>query len=296
MELRDIEIFLTLAEELHFGRTAERLRVTPARVSQSIKKQERHIGAPLFDRTSRAVRLTPLGERLHRELGAGYRQVREAVEAAVATVHGTTGTLTLGTMGAMSLAAGDLLDHFRNRYPGARLLLREIHPPDPFTPLRTGEVDVGLMWLPVREPDLSVGPVVHSSPVVLVTSAEHPYAQRESICCEDLAECTFLAPRGPIPSYMEEAINPFRTPSGRPIPRGPRVASFQEILTTVSSGAAVVPVQVEAARFYPWPSLAFVPIRDFPPSQWVFVWRTAAETPLIRAFVQAAADYTDGCT
>ena len=45
MELRDIEVFLTLAEELHFGRTAERLHVTPARVSQAIKKQERAIGA-----------------------------------------------------------------------------------------------------------------------------------------------------------------------------------------------------------------------------------------------------------
>ena len=59
MELRDIEVFLTLAEELHFGRTAERLHVTPARVSQAIKKQERAIGAALFERTSRVVRLTP---------------------------------------------------------------------------------------------------------------------------------------------------------------------------------------------------------------------------------------------
>ena len=59
MELRDIEIFLTLAEELHFGRTAERLRISQARVSQSIKQQERRIGGALFERTSRSVRLTP---------------------------------------------------------------------------------------------------------------------------------------------------------------------------------------------------------------------------------------------
>ncbi|MEV7025032.1 LysR family transcriptional regulator [Kitasatospora sp. NPDC093558] len=51
MELRDIEIFLTLAEELHFGRVAERLHVSPARVSQAIKAQERRIGAQLFERT-----------------------------------------------------------------------------------------------------------------------------------------------------------------------------------------------------------------------------------------------------
>ena len=63
MELRDIEIFLTLAEELHFGRTAERLRVSPARITQAIKKQERQIGAPLFERTNRTVRLTSLTAR-----------------------------------------------------------------------------------------------------------------------------------------------------------------------------------------------------------------------------------------
>ncbi|MER6076088.1 LysR family transcriptional regulator [Streptomyces sp. NPDC001817] len=79
MELRDIEIFLTAAQELHFGRTAERLHVTPARVSQSIRRTERRVGAPLFDRTTRRVRLTALGEQLHRELNAGYQQIRDGI-------------------------------------------------------------------------------------------------------------------------------------------------------------------------------------------------------------------------
>jgi len=68
MELRDIEIFLTLAEELHFGRTAERLRVSQARVSQAIRRQERRLGVALFDRTSRRVALTPVGRRLREDL------------------------------------------------------------------------------------------------------------------------------------------------------------------------------------------------------------------------------------
>lgn len=75
VELRDIQIFLALAEELHFGRTAERLRVSQARVSQSIKQQERRTGGALFERTSRSVRLNPLGERLRDRLDAGYREI-----------------------------------------------------------------------------------------------------------------------------------------------------------------------------------------------------------------------------
>src|SRR4051812_26250310 len=126
MELRDIEIFLTLAEELHFGRTAERLHITPSRVSQALKKQERQIGAPLFDRTSRVVRLTPLGEQVQRDLSAGYGQISEGIETAKGTVHGTVGTLTLGTIGPYPMHINGVLELFQPRHPGARLLHREV--------------------------------------------------------------------------------------------------------------------------------------------------------------------------
>jgi DNA-binding transcriptional LysR family regulator len=290
VELRDIEIFLTLAEELHFSRTAERLHVTQARVSQSIKKLERRIGASLFERNARMVRLTPIGEQLHQDLGAGYRRIMDGVQAAAATARGASGSLLLGTMGPQPWAISAVIELFQARHPAVRLDLREIHPPDPFTPLRSGEADLALLWLPVREPDLTVGPITHTSPVVLMVAANHPYAERESVCLEDLGDCTFVGPRGPIPAYVEEAFNPFHTPAGRPIPRGPKVATWHEEMTAVSSGQAVSAAAAEAARFYPWPNIVYLPIRDAPPCQWALVWRTAGETPLVRAFVQAARD------
>ncbi|WP_435830148.1 LysR family transcriptional regulator [Saccharopolyspora shandongensis] len=64
VELRDVEVLLTLAEELHFGRTAERLHITTGRVSQCIKALERRVGAALFERTSRRVAPTPIGQQL----------------------------------------------------------------------------------------------------------------------------------------------------------------------------------------------------------------------------------------
>ncbi|WP_043637960.1 helix-turn-helix domain-containing protein, partial [Nonomuraea candida] len=79
----DIEIFLALAEELHFGRTAQRLHVTQARVSQAIKKQERRIGAALFDRDNRNVALTPIGRQLFADLHPMYQGLREGIERAV---------------------------------------------------------------------------------------------------------------------------------------------------------------------------------------------------------------------
>ncbi|MFI7687844.1 LysR family transcriptional regulator [Nonomuraea sp. NPDC049655] len=287
--MREIEIFLTLAEELHFSRTAERLGISPARVSQSIKKQERRIGAPLFDRTTRAVRLSPLGEQLYQALKSGHRQITQGIATAQATADGTAGTLTLGTVGPLSTQIKDVLDLFLARHPNARLQHREIQPASPLDLLKSGEVDVAHLWLPIREPDLTIRPTSHASDVVLMVSADHPYAGRDSICLEDLGDCTVVEGQS-IPSCMEEIFNPYHTPSGRPVRRGHKVTTWQETLSAVATGQATAGVTAEAAAFYPWPSLAFVPIRDAPPCRWTFAWRTAAETPLIRAFARAAAD------
>lgn len=86
---------------------------------------------------------------------------------------------------------------------------------------------------------------------------------------------------------MEEVFQPFRTPSGRLIARGPTVSNWDDILKAASAGHAVVATAVEAARFYPWPNLAFVPVRDVAPCQWAFAWRTADRNPLIRALAEA---------
>ncbi|PSJ25989.1 LysR family transcriptional regulator [Streptosporangium nondiastaticum] len=289
MEIRDIEIFLTLAQELHFGRTAERLHVSPARVTQSVKKQERRIGALLFDRTTRAVRLTPAGQQLYRELDAGYRQIMDGIETVSAAARGISGTLTLGCMGPHPWAVADAIELFRTRHPGAEVQIREIQPPAPLEAVRAGDVDVSLVWLPVDGADLTVGPLVHTAPVLLMLSAEHALAARQSIGLEDLGDCVIIAGQS-ISETMDAAFNPLRTPSGRPIRRGPRAATWHEILHLVASGQGAAGVSAEAADFYPWPSLAFVPIQDAPACRWALVWRTAAETPMIAAFARAAAD------
>ncbi|GHE15195.1 LysR family transcriptional regulator [Streptomyces alanosinicus] len=288
MELRDIEIFLALAEELHFGRTAERLHITAARVSQSIRKAERRVGGLLFERTSRTVRLTVLGEQLRQDLSAGYRQITDGIAKARAAAGAVSGTLTLGTMGPMARTIKPVLDLFASTHPNVNLRHREVQPPAPLDLLRSGDADVALLYLPIHEPDLTVGPVVHVSDVLLMLSTGHPYAERESICLEDLGDhCAFLP--GRLPASMEAAFQPFHTPSGRPIARAPRRPStWHEALDLVTTGHGVLGVARDAAHFYPWPGLTFIPVQDMPPVRWGLVWRTADESPLIRALSYAA--------
>ncbi|MFC8127504.1 LysR family transcriptional regulator [Streptomyces sp. NPDC057302] len=292
MELRDIEIFLALAEELHFGRTAERLHVTQARVSQSIAKQERQIGGTLFRRTSRRVELTSIGRRLYAELRPAYQQILDSTRSAAASAaRGVHGTLRIGTMGALSQILTATNSLFRGRHPGAEVDFVEVQPSMPFAGLRSGEVDIAMLWLPVRESDLTVGPVMSEHPLVCMVASEHPLAQRDSIRMEDFGDYEVASSQHSLPAYFEEGLLPFHTPSGRPIRRGTKVATWQETLIAVSSGRIVQPIQAEAAVYYPWPGVRYLPIDDAPIGRWALVWRTNAETPLVRAYVDAA----EGC-
>ncbi|WP_205121414.1 LysR family transcriptional regulator [Tenggerimyces flavus] len=98
MELREIEIFLTLADELHFGRTAERLYLSSSRISQTVRTLEARVGGELFERTSRRVLLTPLGERLRDRLRPAYDEIYRAFAEVREVASGITGQLRIALL------------------------------------------------------------------------------------------------------------------------------------------------------------------------------------------------------
>ncbi|MFI1191021.1 LysR family transcriptional regulator [Streptomyces californicus] len=286
MEIRDIEIFLTLARELHFGRTAELLHVTPARVSQAIKKQERRIGGALFVRTSHHVRLTALGRQLHDDLLPVHRGLRRSLERAARTAKGEPEVLRLGMVSSNSEDLRPLLTAFTSRRPDCTVQIRAVGYDDPFSALRGDAIDVLLAWLPIREPDLTVGPVVCTEPIVLCVASTHPLATRRSVSYEDLADEDVLT--GATPDYWRASLIPTHTPSGRLIPRGPSAVDGTQVLVIVGSGEAVCPVHAHALRYYDRPDIAYVPVRDAPLSHWALCWRTSGETAAIRALADIA--------
>lgn len=290
MELRDIEIFLTLAEELHFGRTAERLHVSQARVSQAIRTQERRIGAALFERTSRVVRLTPLGAQLRDDLRAGYDAIHGGVARATDAARGMSGTVRVGVLGAMGRELQEVIDAFRGRHPESSVTLREVHFSDPFSTLRAGDIDLALLWRPVREPDLVQGPVLLTEGRVLAVPAGHELADRPAVSMEDFADRLFLDPGPTLPDSWTEAMLPQRTPSGRPIPRGPRAGTFHEVLTMVAAGEGLMPLNEHVLRYYTHPEVVFVPVHDAPATAWSLVWRRGALHPWVRGLVDVATD------
>lgn len=285
MELRDIEIFLTLAEELHFARTAERLHITPARVSQSIKQQERRIGGALFTRTTRQVALTPIGRQLYEELRLHHRGLHDSLERATRAARGDSGTLRLGMIASNLDDVRPLLEKFRALRPDCPLEITHQHFSDPFGALRRDEIDLQITWLPVAEPDLTIGPEVYAERIVLAVAADHPFAGRSEVCWEDLAD-QLVPNNATTADYWVSSVVPHRTPSGRPIVRGPVATNFQELITVVAAGHAICPVHEHARRYYSRPDIRYVPIVDAPLSHWAVIWRTNAESPLVRAFAR----------
>ena len=229
------------AEELHFGRTAERLHVTPARVSQAIKKQERAIGAALFERTSRVVRLTPAGEQLRDDLEPGYRQIRQAIGGAAATVRGISGTVRVGFSGPW---CGDLIvkaaEAFQDRYPACAVQSVERLLADRFGALRAGAIDQQLAQRPADEP---ASPRPDPVPgAARAPGAARPPPRRQKVHHarglrrlrgHHRRERARLLPRLP--------RVPRRTPSGRPVRRGPTALSFQEAQSPIGAGKGVQP-------------------------------------------------------
>ncbi|MBQ0896967.1 LysR family transcriptional regulator [Micromonospora sp. U56] len=289
LERHEVETFLALAEELHFGRTAERLRVTTGRISHVVKKLERRIGAPLFERTSRVVRLTPIGHRLADDLRPLVAGMEDAVRRAVEAGRGVTGELRVAFLGEWTapvlLRAVNL---FRERHPDCEVHVHEAQLANSRSSLVDGSIDVLIAAYPFD--GMANGPALLSEGRVLAVAAGHPLAGAEWVSLEVLADHPVVQYPAVTSAEFKRDRTPDRTPSGRPVPRGPVGNTFSEMLSLVAMDRGVLPVGEHTRRYYPRPDVAYVPIHDAPPIRRGPVWLETNTTERVREFVRAAAD------
>ncbi|MGR7001982.1 LysR family transcriptional regulator [Yinghuangia aomiensis] len=283
--MRDIEIFLTLADELHFGRTAERLHVSQARISQAIGRQERRLGGQLFDRSNRRrVQLTPLGRQLYDDLRPVYANLRDTLERARLAARGVARVLRIGMIPSNPHYLRDYWQAFRSRHPDCELRFRYAPFTDPFAVLRTGELDVLITWLPVEEEDLTVGPVLFHDPRILAISTDHALAARSSARADMLADVQVTSVQ--VPGYWGNTLVPTHTPAGHTIERGLPASTMDELMTLITTGEAAHIFPAHAAPYWSRPEIRWVPLGDLENLTFVMVWRTETENDAIRALAQ----------
>lgn len=284
MEFSELEVFITLSEELHFGRTAQRLYLSQGRVSQLLRSLETRVGAELFSRTSRRVNLTPLGAGYLARVRPAVESLRTALAEAQSHARGSRPRLHVGFVGTSDIGLVKIVAAFREAHPQCDIILTELRLNDPFSAVQRGELDAVFACLPVSDPSLVVGPVLSRVPVVLTVAADHPFASRQSVTAEELAEVTMVDLKGPAPRDWQESMSPRFTPGGRRIATGPEAGTHQEVLSLIATGQGAL-VMCEALKVYGnRRDLAYIPIEGLPESSYALIWRRGGETALLRDF------------
>ncbi|HEY7267890.1 MAG TPA: LysR substrate-binding domain-containing protein, partial [Solirubrobacterales bacterium] len=260
IELRHLRYFLAVAEELHFGRAAARLRIAQPPLSQQIRKLEDELGVELFHRTSRRVELSEAGQALLPEVRLLFEQVGRATDAAQHADRGTSGHLRIGFVG--SAADGPLpriVGGFRQELPGVSLTLNELGVDEQLEALRAGRLDVGFVRGPLDEQGLNVAEI-YNEPLVVAIPQRHRFARRKQISARDLrGEALVLLSREEVPGLFDQVIAICQQ-HGFNASVEQQSTSIQAVLGLVAAGlgVSVLPRSVESLRRV---GVRFLPLR-----------------------------------
>jgi DNA-binding transcriptional LysR family regulator len=288
---RRLRSFQLLAEELHFGRAAARLFLTQQALSKQIAALESELGVALVQRTTRAVTLTPAGERFLavcddtlKDFDAGVAETRRIAGAVPEMLR-----LGFFVLAALELTT-PMLNAFAARYPAVRVELQEYSFLDPSAGLATTATDLAILRLPVGTPGLRTE-ALFVEPRVAAVATDHPLAARAAVAVGDLLGERMTIGAGGDATYRAFwTLADYRdTPAPEPI----ETRSHAQELEIVATGRAISVTSACAARFTPHPGVRFVPIDGVEGAVCALAWRADGETDLVRRFVAVARETRD---
>lgn len=260
-ELRLLRYFVAVAEELHFGRAATRLAIAQPSLSRAIRDLERMLGADLFTRTKRSVRLTDAGRALLAEGPRALAEVERAFEHASSVGRGEVGQLRLGFLPSAALElVPAVVRASREAHPDVRLRLLELLDEPQLAGLREGRVDVALLRTPRPSSELAFEPLL-SERLSLVVAPDHRLANRVRVRYADLRDEGLVTwPRVEAAETYDAIIEACRRAGF-----SPRVvqeaSSPHTILGLVAAGIGVA-VATSAYQAHTGTDVVFIPITD----------------------------------
>jgi len=290
MELRHLRYFVAVAEELHFGRAAARLRIAQPPLSRQIRDLERELGTPLFERVARGVELTPAGEAFLPEARLTLAQAERAQRTAQRAARGETGRLRVGFVEAATYSGvlPDVLGFFRMHLPNIGVSLFEMDAPEQAVAFRDGRIDLGILHSPPPDAErwLRVEPV-YTDPLVAAVQHGHRLAARARIALGDLADEPFaLFPRTAGLALYDDIIARCRSAGF-----SPRVVQeavgWHTLAALVGAGVGVSFVPRSLTRVER-PDVVYRPVRDLSVEMTISaVWKKGERSPVRDRFVTA---------
>lgn len=216
MELRHPKYFIAVAEELHFGRAAARLKISQPALSKQIKELEAELEAQLLWRTNREVRLTPAGVSFLRHAREVLSQIQRSITEAHSVARGDLGSLEIGYLSSASpRIIPRVVKAFKAQYPKVDMRLHMIMPPNHLSDVRNSKVDFLFVALPVDAPDLVIEKIVEE-PMLLAIPESHPLAARARISFKTLDGVPLVVwPRYLAPDHYDRLVKYFKDAGAR---------------------------------------------------------------------------------
>jgi DNA-binding transcriptional LysR family regulator len=193
MELRQIRSFLSIAETLHFGRTAELIHLSQPALSLQIRALEEEVGVRLFERNRRKTTLTAAGLAFRDDAATAVSQLEQAVRRARLAANGKRGLLRIGFIStAGNEIVPDIVRRFRDSNPEVEFSLLNILTADQVQMLAAGSLDIGFLRLPIGEHRELEVVKVHREPFVVVVPLSHKLAKKKKIQLRELSGQAFV--------------------------------------------------------------------------------------------------------
>ncbi|QSQ21685.1 LysR family transcriptional regulator [Pyxidicoccus parkwayensis] len=250
MEFRQLQLFIVVAEELHFGRAAARVGMAQPPFSQQIRRLESELGVQLLARTSRRVALTPAGSRLLEDARALLAKRADVITTVRQAARGETGTLRVGF--AASSAFGvlpDIVLRFRTRFPAVKLEVDDRDTLNVGAALTTGELDLAIIRAPFQHEGVTVERLLRER-FALALPARHPRARQQAVALSSLANEPFvLFPRNSAPG-LHDTVTSMCLAAGF----SPRIVqeatSWTSVIGMVEAGLGltIAPMSAQALR------------------------------------------------
>jgi DNA-binding transcriptional LysR family regulator len=275
MELRQLEIVVALSEELHFGRTAERVHLSQPALTQALSRFESQLGARLFERTSRRVTLTPAGAALVPRARALLEQAADAADLVGRVARGEQGTVRLGVVGsAMLNLLPELVRSVRAQHPGVELDIREEIGAAQVEELRQRRLDLGIMHVAAGAPPEGLRVLqLRAEPLSIALPADHRLAQRAVLRLSELRDEPLVLVRPEQEADTSALYLGACADAGFAARVGPQVTSLQAQLGLVAAGLGWAFVSRSVIESLDRSEVAFVALRG-----------TAAQLPIALAW------------
>lgn len=242
LDLRKLRYFLTVAEELHFGRAALRLHLAQPPLTRQISALETELGFRLFDRTSRTVTLTAQGHYFLPYARAVLDQAKITEVIAEKLAAGAAGQLTLGYASSIALSElfSQTIQAFAQRFPEVQLTLVESASVSLYSQVLDGRIDIGMSrLLPERGQREVQALSLGGEPLVAALSSDNPLASHDKVTLAQLSEYPLILFPADYGSGLNESIEQLYRSNGLPVKPGPSGRQITSIIALVAAGQGV---------------------------------------------------------